>query len=256
MASSRLILFIACVLLVCVCQTRSAYIGCLKINLHKLCRKHGALQNEVDGIWRIIFSSGIQKQDYGNRTRTNDLDINAQELIAYYDGTLTTIQGLETGVEHLIVSLNGFKHEQSWQREAIRNISEQCDDFLSGVIEENHDLKQKIRDIKEKMKNIETDNGELRSTINEVRKDYLTMKQTLREVQNDNLKMKSELTKLQATTISTTTPLPTTTPTTKSLPFQCDGGWEHFNDHCYLVVKRTKTWDDASAYCTSKIATC
>ena len=64
--------------------------------------------------------------------------------------------------------------------------------------------------------------------------------------------MRTELYKLQATTtISTTTPLPTTM-TTKPFPILCDGDWEHFNGHCYLVVRQYKSWDDASAYCTSK----
>ena len=96
MASSRLILFIACVLLVFVCQTTAAYIGCLSTRLNEVCRKHGALQNEVDEIWGIIISSGIQKQDYGNKTRTDGLSTNAQELISKVNGTLTTIQGLKT----------------------------------------------------------------------------------------------------------------------------------------------------------------
>ena len=265
MASSRLILPIACVLLVCVRQTTEAGLGCRNMNLNKLCRKHGALQIEVDEIWGIIISSGIQKQDYGNKTRMDDLGVNAQELIANVDGSLTTIQGLKTEVEHLIVSSrNGLKHEKKWKREAIRNVTKVCDNFQTEVKKENDHLKQIIHDMQknnqQELNNIETENKELRSIIVEVRKDYLNINQILREMQNDNLKMKTELTKLQATTtISTTTPLPTTTTktTTKSLPFLCDGDWEHFNGHCYLVVKRTISWDDASAYCTSKkVAIC
>ena len=226
------------------------------MNINKLCRKHGALQNEVDEIWGIIISSGIQKQDYGNKTRTDDLGINAQELIAKADGTLTSIQGLKTEVEHLIVSSrNGLKHEKIWQREAIRNITKVCDDFQTGMTNENDDLKQSIRDMQEnneqKLNNIETENRDLRNIIVGMRKDYQNMKQTLREVQNDNLKMKTELSKLQATT--TTTPLPTTTTTTTTpIPILCDGDWERFNGNCYLVVLREKSWDDASAYCSSK----
>ena len=308
MARNYLIVLIACVLLVCVCQTAAVNLGCLNMNINKLCRKHGALQNEVDEIWGIIISSGIQKHDYGNKTRTDDLGINAQELIAKADGTLTTIQGLKTEVEHLIVSSrNGLKHEKSWQREAIRNITKVCDDFQTGMTNENDDIKQSIRDMQEnnqqKLSNIETENRELRNIIAEVqndykklpgmtkenddlkqsirdmqenskqdlnnvktenrelrniivgmRKDYQDMKQTLREVQNDNLKMKTELSKLQATTTVSTTPLPTTTTTTttKPIPILCDGDWESFDGNCYLVVRQFKSWDDASAYCTSQ----
>ena len=52
-------------------------------------KKHGAIQNEVDNILGIIILSGIQKQDYGNKIRTGDLRINAQELISKVDLTLT-----------------------------------------------------------------------------------------------------------------------------------------------------------------------
>ena len=52
-------------------------------------------------------------------------------------------------------------------------------------------------------------------------------------------------------TKSTTIPLPTTT-TTQPLPILCDGNWESFDGHCYRVVWERKTWDDPSAYCTSK----
>ena len=221
------------------------------MNINKLCR----LQNEVDAIWGIIISSGIQKQDYGNKTRTDDPGINAQELIAKVDGTITTIQGLKTEVKHLIVSSrNGLKHEKSWQREAIRNITKVCDDFQTGMTNENDDLKQSIRDMqennKQELNNVKTENRELRNIIVGMRKDYQNMKQTLREVQNDNLKMKTELSKLQATT--TTTPLQTTTTTIKPIPILCDGDWERFDDHCYLVVRQHKSWNDASAYCSSK----
>ena len=55
-------------------------------------KKHGAIQNEVDNIWGIIISSGIQKQDYGNKSRTGDLRINAQELVSKVDLTLTLLE--------------------------------------------------------------------------------------------------------------------------------------------------------------------
>ena len=204
------------------------------MNLNKLCRKHGALQNEVDNIWGIIISSGIQKQDYGNKTRTDDLGINAQELIAKADGTLTTIQGLKTEVEHLIVSSrNGLKHEKSWQREAIRKITKVCDDFQTGMTKENGDLKQSIRDMQEnnqqKLNKIETENRELRNIIVGVQNDY-------KKLQNAYEQINREPIKLQAATLTTT----------------CDGDWKHFNGHCYLVVRQYKSWDDATAYCTSK----
>ena len=83
-----------------------------------------------------------------------------------------------------------------------------------------------------------------------------TLKQTVHEIQNDYEQIRTELSKLQATTTTTTTtttPLPTTTTTTTTtIPILCDGVWANFNDHCYLVVRQYKSWDDASAYCTSK----
>ena len=257
MARNNIVLFIACVLLVCVCQTAAVYSVCRNMKLNKLCRKHGALQNEVDEIWGTIFSSGIQKQDYGNKTRTDDLGINAQELISTVDGTLTTIKGLKTEVEHLIVSSrNGLKHEKSWQREAIRNITKVCDEFQTEMTKENDYLKQSIRDMQEnnqqKLNNIETENQKMR---NDFEAETKTLKLTVYEMQNDNEQIRTELSKLQATTTTTTTttPLPTTTTTiTKPFPVLCDGDWESFDGHCYLLVLQLKSWDDASAYCTPK----
>ena len=238
------------------------------MNLNKVCRKQENLRNEVEDIWTVIATSGIPKQDYGNKTRTDDLGINAQEVLAKVDGTLTSIQGLKTEVKHLIVSSrNGLKHEKSWQREAIKNITKVYDDFQTGMTKENDDLKQKIREMqennKQKLSNIETENRELRNKIVGVQKGYQkmrgdfeaetkTLKQTVHEMQNDYEQIRTELSKLQAT-ITTTTPLPTTTTmTTKPFPVLCDGDWESFDGHCYLVVKQYKSWDDASAYCSSK----
>ena len=117
-------MLITCVLLVCLCQDAAGNLGCLNINLNKLCRKQENLRSEVEDIWAVIVTSGIQKQDYGNKTRTDDLGINVQELLPKVNGTLNTIQGLKTEVKHLIVSSrNGLKHEKSWQREAIRNVT-------------------------------------------------------------------------------------------------------------------------------------
>ena len=200
------------------------------MKLNKLCRKHGALQNEVDEIWGIIISSGIQKQDYGNKTRTDDLGINAQELIAKVDGTLTTIQGLKTEVEHLSVSSrNGLKHEKSWQREAIKNITQVYDDFQTGMNKEKQSIRAMQENNQQKLNNIETENRELRNIITEVQNDH-------KKLQNAYEQINRELIKLQAATLTTT----------------CDGDWKHFNGHCYLVVPRDKSWDGASAYCSSK----
>ena len=255
MTLNHLIVLIACVLLVCVHQSTEANLGCLNMNLNKVCRKQENLRNEVEDIWAVIATSGIQKQDNGNKTRTDDLCINAQELISKVDGTLTSIQGLKTEVKHLIVSSrNGFKHEKSWQREAIRNITKVCDDFQTEMTKENDNLKQKIRDMQEnnqqKLNNIEKENQKMRGDFEA---ETETLKQTVHKMQNDYEQIRTELSKLQATTTtSTTTPLPTTTTTTTTIPILCDGDWEHFNDHCYLVVRQYKSLDDASAYCSSK----
>ena len=145
MARNHLNLFIACVLLVCVCQDAAANLGCLNINLNKLCRKQEKLRSEVEDIWAAIVTSGIQKQDYGNKTRTDDLGINAQEVIAKVDGTLTSIQGLKMEVEHLIVSSrNGLKHEKFWQREAIKNITKYYEDFKTDMTDKNIESKHHL----------------------------------------------------------------------------------------------------------------
>ena len=173
----------------------------------------------------------------GNHSLVRYPETSLRQLIAKVDGTLTTIQDLKTEVEHLIVSSrNGFKHEKSWQREAIRNITEVCDDFQTGMTNEDDDVKQSIRDMHEnnqhKLNNIETENRELRNIIVGVQNDN-------KKLQNAYEQINRELIKLQAAMLAT-------------LTTTCDGDWKHFNGHCYLVVRQHKSWDDASAYCSSK----
>ena len=216
MTLNHLIVLIACVLLVCVHQSTAANLGCLNINLNKVCRKQENLRNEVEDIWAVIATSGIQKQDYGNKTRTDDLGTIAQELISKVDGTLTSIQGLKTEVKHLIVSSrSGFKNEKSWQREAIRNITKYCEDFKTDMTEKNIESKhhlerldnraaqldQTCKSIQTRVENntIETEKeqhlineqtshllGNLNATQNRLETENRDLKQTVSDMQENN----------------------------------------------------------------------
>ena len=64
----------------------------------------------------------------------------------------------------------------------------------------------------------------------EMQSDYQEMKNENKALSQIIVEMQTELTKVKA-----------------SLP--CDEGWRLFHGYCYLVVKESISWDDASAYC-------
>ena len=145
MAKSSLIWFIACAVIICICQAKTADLGRLKIKLNKLYREHDALQREVDDVWATIIKSGIDVQDYGNKTRTDDLSTDAQELISKMNGTLSSVKDLKTEVDHLILtSRNGIKNEKQWQRGTIRNITGIFEDFQLEMTEKYKEVKHHL----------------------------------------------------------------------------------------------------------------
>ena len=110
-----------------------------------------------------------------------------------------------------------------------------------------------------KQNELETENESLKSKLNETVKKFETenedLKQIISDMQNDYVKLESKLDALLAPITNTTTLSPptstttaTTTTPTPTPTASCDA-WRSFNDHCYLVVRETKNWDEASAYC-------
>ena len=307
-------LIIAFFLVTGICWTQETELRRLNIKIKRLNRKTGVLQKDVDDIWSTI----LEAQDCGKNTRRTDFCTNVRNVTSKVNGALTTVQELKTEVEHFTVSSrNGFRNEKSWQREAIRNLTQSYKDFKTGVTGETKEVKDRLQrlntetaridetnneilrdtgkeferinkildDHSTEQSRLETENHELKVIISEMRNDNqqklsrieaeLTRKiravqkdyqerQTNLETENQALKqtiheMKSNQEEIKDVTSLQTTlpplqkkspPLKTTTEPTALLN-PCDEGWESFNDHCYLFVKVSKTWDDASAFCES-----
>ena len=174
--------------------------------------------------------------------------------------------------------MNVLKKENTWQQEAIRNLTEIVENFQIGMTEENIAVKQhlerldtecaitdaKYKDINDKLKIINTEISErkiesgkeveqmskvidsLSAKKNKLELDSRALEQTIHEIQNDNKRMETELTKMHATLSSPTTA------TGIFGPHSCDKDWKSFNGHRYLAVFEKKIWNDASAFCESR----
>ena len=56
------------------------------------------MHEELEDILGTILRSGTQVQNNGNKTNTDDLDTNAQDLIAQVDKTVTTVEEIKTEI--------------------------------------------------------------------------------------------------------------------------------------------------------------
>ena len=79
-----------------------------------------------------------------------------------------------------------------------------------------------------------------RQKNNKMRSEIQALRHTITDLQTDLTKLKSE----SLSTMTSITPF--------LHAHSCDEGWRRFNGHCYLVVERSKTWDEASAFCSER----
>ena len=171
--------FIFCVIIVCMVKAKTSELGRLKIKVNKLSKNHDALQTDVDKIWEAIIISGINIQEYSNRTWTDSTDTIIQQFISVVNATLDTMGSQKRELETMVVSVrDGLKREKKWQRESISNIAKYCQDIQNGVTMETHDLKKTIQGLQENnarneqtLSNIEMENRELRSIITGMQND-------------------------------------------------------------------------------------
>ena len=130
MVKGSMILFAACTLIVCGCQAQRTDIGPLNIKVHKLFRKTDSLQREVDDIWGKILSSDIRVQEYGNKTRADNVDYYDKECVAKVDDAVSTVKELKSVVKHFVVtSRAGIKNEKKRQRETVSNLTNIYENF-------------------------------------------------------------------------------------------------------------------------------
>ena len=178
MATSSVIWFIICVLVVCHAQITD--VRRLNIKINRLSKKTENLENDVDDIWATILTPGKEMQDHVNKTRTDNSDTKAQDVATIMSGTVTDVQELKTVVEQQVLSSRiGFKNEKSWQREAIRNITRNYTEFQSGVVEENIELKNHLQELDTKVTKIEKINNDNRVSIETINHElYRRMSET------------------------------------------------------------------------------
>ena len=151
MVKGSMIFFAVCTLIFCGCQAQGTDIGPLNITVHNLFRKTDSLQREVDDLWGKIVSSDVHVQEYGNKTRADNVDDYDKECVAKVDNAVNTVKELKSEVKHLVLtSRAGIKNEKKRQRETVSNLTNIYENFQAGVTAE-------IQNVKHHHENIETE---------------------------------------------------------------------------------------------------
>ena len=170
MATSSVIWFIVCLLVIC--HVQNTDVRRLNMKINRLSRKTENLENDVDDIWATILTPGKETQDHVNKTRTDNFDTKAKDVTAMMSGTVTDVQELKTEVEQLVLSSRiGFKNEKSWQRGAIRNLTRIYTEFQTGVVEENIELNNHLEELDTKVTKIEKTNEDNQVGIDTINND-------------------------------------------------------------------------------------
>ena len=290
MATASVIWFIVCVLVVCHAQITD--VRRLNIKINTLSRKTENLENDVDDIWATTETQDHVNKTRADNFDTNAKDVTSmmsgtvadvQELKTEVEQPVLSsrigfknekIWQRET-IRNLTRNYTEFQSGVVEENIEIKNHLEKLDtkvtkiektnkDNQVGIETINQDLNEKmsetgkefaaqdvinehvskiLENLSAKQNRLETENRELKQIITEMQKDYQekqsnleTLTQKISAMEKDNQELKGGLATLQAT----------------ALRKPCDEGWESFQHHCYLVVHQIKTWDNASAFCSSK----
>ena len=170
------------------CEAKNADYMQLDMKMNRLTRITDGLQKDVSDIWTYISTSGIEKVQFGNKTRTDtnnfmkvrtDVDNTTENRNFAMDllvtRTVSEVKELKTEVEELILyARNGFQNEKEFQREAINALNRSSSDIQTDIMEENANINQNIENLNKQItKSQET------SDINGLRID--TLSQELKE---------------------------------------------------------------------------
>ena len=212
----------------------------LKFQVRRLVGKTELLEKEVDNIWEAISSldTSVSGPQFNEKQYENTLN-ECQNCRVEVNDMANTVKKVKVKVDEFVsTSRNAFKNEKQWQREMVSNIT--------GMGEGNHGLP----DFESRLQKLESDNQnltqrmtEILSDFEDIKKENHALKRSMTEVQNDNKKMKI------ANHALTKAVLEMQLEQLKNINHTCDGEWESFNGHCYLVVNTNETWDDAASYC-------
>ena len=129
--------------------------------------------------------------------------------------------------------LNVRKHKNRDDLQAQGDIN----DRLSTAIDELRAMQQNTEAKSDALSQALIDERQKR---NKMRSEIQALRHTITDLQTDLTKLKSE----SLSTMTSITPF--------LHAHSCAAGWRRFSGHCYRVVERSKTWDEASAFCREK----
>ena len=247
-----------------VCRAQTTDNRHLNMKVNRLNRITYALQKDVEDLW--TFVSTTETSDFGNKTRTDNLETNAS-FIANINATLNDVEKLKAEMQTLALHLKkGFKNEKKWHRETIRNLNSSFEKIQNAVQEEKTLTKDELERLDLEITAMQefvlgTINQDINQVVNKTDKELETQAIMIQEVRNyqleikaeterklvrmnkvmsENEEMKSEIAEMRQEVIALST-----------LLTACDGDWISFNHHCYLYKNTKETWDDALAVCQS-----
>ena len=177
------------------------------------------LNNQVLGLQET--SKNLQETSKDNQLRIETVNLNLNENVNEIEAHSDFLDSLLEKVEVLsTIKQNKLEIEN---RELKQTISNMKSDHLTQYRE----LKQTISNMKSEHL---TQYRELKQTISNMKSEHLTQ---YRELKQTISNMKSE-------------------PTMLPLIISCDEDWTLFNGHCYLYIRKKRTWDVALAACKYK----
>ena len=291
MATSGVISFIVCIL-VSVGHAQNTDVRRLNMKINRLDRKTENLEKDVDDIWATIEkqdhvnktrtdnfdtnAKDVTSMMSGTVTDVQELKTEVEQLVLssrigfknekrwqreairnltrryteFQSGVVEENMELKNHLEDLdtkVTKVEKTNKDSQVGMETINNdfnerTSETGKEFEAQAVINEH-VSKMLENLSAKQNRLETENRELKQIITEMQKDYQekqsnleTLTQKISAMEKDNQELKGGLATLQAT----------------ALRKPCDEGWESFQHHCYLVVHKIKTWDNASAFCYSK----
>ena len=195
-----MIFFATCTLIFCGCHAQRTNVGPLNIKVNKLFRKTDSLQREVDDIWGKILASDVHVQEYGNKTRADNVTVDDydKECVAKVDDAVSNVKELKSEVKHFVVtSRAGFKNEKKWQRETVSNLTNICKNCQADVTAEIKNVKHHLEKVDTELERIdescnmklETINTELKERKHEAVKEREHMRTVLDDLRTNQNKL-------------------------------------------------------------------
>ena len=253
------------------------------MKMNRLTRITDVLQKDVSDIWTVIYSSGIENLEFGNRTDIDNFKEKEECVNEQKNRTVNDVKELKTEVEELILySRKGFKNEKEFQREVMSNLNQSYLEFQTGMMKENGKIRQQVERLdiqvallqetsKHNQLQIEAVDHEINTSINESDAQSVlleTMKsmldnfnEKLTRLEMENQESKQKIDKLNAKQskleIENQELKQNISEMQGKLPelqstMSCEKNWTLFNNHCYQYITNIQSSDNALETCKSK----